>query len=109
VRVLFVIKLNMSRRKTTLEYIEEAEKVHKNKYDYSKTIYTSAHNKIILICPIHGEFIISAYKHLQGQGCKYCGYEFTPSFWAWFFVPHIGSKRYFRCEACGDKHFMRRK
>ena len=41
--------------------------------------------------------------------CKYCGYEFTPSFWAWFFVPHIGSKRYFRCEACGDKHFMRRK
>ena len=65
----------MSRRKTTLEYIEEAEKVHKNKYDYSKTIYTSAHNKIIIICPIHGEFIISAYKHLQGQGCKYCGYE----------------------------------
>lgn len=41
--------------------------------------------------------------------CKYCGYEFTPSFWKWLLVPHVGSKRYFRCEACGDKHFMRRK
>ena len=25
--------------------------------------------------------------------CKHCGYEFTPCFWAWFFVPHIGSRK----------------
>lgn len=41
--------------------------------------------------------------------CRYCGYEFTPSFWKWLFIPHIGSKRYFRCKACGDRHFMRRR
>lgn len=41
--------------------------------------------------------------------CKYCGYNNMPSFWRWLFVPHIGSKRYLKCEACGDRHFMRRK
>lgn len=41
--------------------------------------------------------------------CKYCGYYNVPSFWRWLFVPHIGSKRYLKCEACGERHFMRRK
>ena len=41
--------------------------------------------------------------------CKYCGYNNMPSFWRWLFVPHIASKRYLKCEACGDRHFMRRK
>lgn len=41
--------------------------------------------------------------------CKNCGYSFVPSFWLWFFVPHISSRRYLKCESCGNKHFMRRK
>jgi len=41
--------------------------------------------------------------------CKYCGFRFVPTFLQWLFVPHIGSKRYFKCGACGNRHFMRRK
>ncbi len=41
--------------------------------------------------------------------CRYCGYNNVPSFWRWLFVPHIASKRYLKCEACSDRHFMRRK
>ena len=41
--------------------------------------------------------------------CKYCGFQNVPTFWTWFLVPHIGSRRYLRCEACNDQHFMRRK
>ena len=41
--------------------------------------------------------------------CKYCGHtnEIT-GFWKWFWTPHFGAKKWIRCEACNDKHFMER-
>jgi hypothetical protein len=47
---------------------------HKNKYDYTKTIYTGLKNKLIITCPIHGDFIQLANKHICGQGCPKCGH-----------------------------------
>ena len=47
-------------------------KIHNNRYDYSKFIYEKANTKIIVICPIHGEFSIMYRNHFQGQGCKKC-------------------------------------
>jgi len=41
-------------------------KIHGNKYDYSKSKYTGAHNDIVIICPEHGEFQQKAYSHLNG-------------------------------------------
>lgn len=41
--------------------------------------------------------------------CHNCEHQFIPTFWAWFFVPHIGSRRYLKCEKCGTRSFMRRK
>ena len=41
--------------------------------------------------------------------CKHCGHQFIPSFWTWFFVLHIGSKRYMKCEKCKKISWMRRK
>lgn len=42
-------------------------------YDYSKTIFTKLKDKIIVICPKHGEFLISAEHHLKRhQGCPKC-------------------------------------
>lgn len=58
---------------TTEEFIEKAEKVHGDRYDYSKVNYTDSKTKVCIICPIHGEFLQSPAKHLQGQGCKQCG------------------------------------
>ena len=62
-----------TKRLTTDLFILEAKKVHKNKYDYSKTNYTTAHHKVKIKCPTHGEFLQKAYSHLQGRGCKKCG------------------------------------
>jgi len=54
-----------------IEFIEKANIVH-NKYDYSLTNYINSRNKIKIICPIHGEFIIRANNHLLGIGCSKC-------------------------------------
>lgn len=63
---------NMSRKLTTQEFIEKARKVHGNKYDYSKAVYNTSKEKIIIICPKHGEFLQRPNDHLNGNGCPYC-------------------------------------
>lgn len=63
----------MSKKKTTVEFINEARKVHGEKYDYSKVEYRNNREKVIIICPEHGEFLQSPEKHLSGQGCPACG------------------------------------
>ena len=57
---------------TTEEYIEKAKEIHGDKYDYSKTEYTSANKKICIICPEHGEFWQLAGQHIYGRGCPIC-------------------------------------
>lgn len=64
---------------TTKEWIAKANSVHENKYEYSKTIYTKAVNKVVIICHTHGEFKISARKHIDGQGCPKCSNMFRPN------------------------------
>ncbi len=49
------------------------KEVHGDVYDYSKAEYAHSHNKIIIICGIHGEFKQSANSHLQGASCRKCG------------------------------------
>lgn len=60
--------------KGDLEYfINKARTVHGDKYDYSKSVYINNATKLIIICPIHGEFLQSPNKHLNGCGCRLCG------------------------------------
>ena len=54
----------MSRQLTQEQFIIKANQTHNNKYNYSKTIYTKAKNKIIITCPIHGDFEQIASEHL---------------------------------------------
>lgn len=61
------------RKLTNEEYIQKAKDKHGDKYNYSKTIYTSSREPIIVICPIHGEFEQSPRAHLNGNGCPKCG------------------------------------
>ena len=61
-----------SLRLNTYIFIEKARKVHGDKYDYSKVEYKGCRNKIKIVCPIHGEFWQTPYKHLQGRGCPHC-------------------------------------
>lgn len=62
----------MSRKRTRAEFVELANKVHNNKYDYSKSYYVSAHVPMIIICPEHGEFSMAPHNHLRGQRCPKC-------------------------------------
>lgn len=54
-------------------FIEKSKKVHGDYYDYSKSVYTGANDKIEIICPKHGSFWIRASAHYsQKQGCPKC-------------------------------------
>lgn len=61
--------------KTTSKFIEQSKLIHNNKYDYSKTNYIRRNLKIIIICPIHGEFLQEPRKHLGGDGCRLCNID----------------------------------
>lgn len=41
-------------------------------YDFSKSIYYKAKEKLIVTCKVHGDFLISPNKLLQGRGCPAC-------------------------------------
>ena len=62
---------------TTEEFIQLSNKVHNNKYDYSKSNYISGRTRVLIGCPIHGMFQQLAYSHLQGEGCQKCARELT--------------------------------
>jgi len=64
----------MVKRKTLEQFIKKANIIHKNKYDYSKFNYINNQTKGIIICSIHGEFLIRPNHHISGKmGCKECG------------------------------------
>ena len=61
------------KNKTTSDFIQQANKVHNNKYDYSLVEYIDTNTKVKIICPDHGEFDQGAGSHLSGRGCPKCG------------------------------------
>jgi hypothetical protein len=58
---------------STDEFIKRSQKIHKNKYNYDKSIYRGWENKINIKCLIHGIFEQKAGDHLMGAGCSKCG------------------------------------
>lgn len=63
----------MSLRKTTNIFIQDSIKIHGNKFDYSLTNYMTNHDKVKIICPIHGIFEIRPNDHLSKKvGCNKC-------------------------------------
>lgn len=59
-------------KKDTSWFVRKAKEIHKNKYDYSKVEYKNRATPVIIICPIHGEFLQLPYWHLYGHDCPYC-------------------------------------
>lgn len=57
---------------TNYEFINLANEIHNNLYDYSKTNYINAKTKIKIICRKHGEFVQTPSSHLSGKGCPNC-------------------------------------
>lgn len=54
-------------------FIERSKKIHGDKYDYSKVEYVNNKTKVVVICPEHGEFMVSPLAHsVMGHGCPNC-------------------------------------
>jgi hypothetical protein len=62
-------------KSSTEEFIKKANRIHGDKYDYSKVNYIKSGDPVEIICPIHGPFTQSPNAHLKGKGCKKCGTE----------------------------------
>ena len=72
-------KCNSYIRKTTEEFINDAKKIHGDKYDYNLVDYKNNDAKIKIICQKHGIFEQKSGSHLK-YGCKKCSAEnFTKS------------------------------
>lgn len=66
-------------KKTTEQFIIDAIKVHKNKYDYSKVEYKGAMEKVLIICKKCGnKFWQNPNVHLMGSGCPKCSHPSKP-------------------------------
>lgn len=57
---------------TQNQFIDNAIKIHGNKYDYSNVKYINNKTKVCIICPVHGEFYQKPNDHLSGKGCSKC-------------------------------------
>lgn len=53
--------------------LERFNAVHGDKWDYSKAFYEGKDSKVVIGCPIHGDFKQSPGNHYKGQGCPVCG------------------------------------
>lgn len=60
-------------------WINQAQEIHGDKYDYSKTKYISVNVKIKIICKEHGEFLQFPSTHInrsrKSSGCPKCGLD----------------------------------
>ena len=59
-------------KKTTENFINESNEIHRSKYNYSKIKYINNKTKVTIICPEHGEFEQRSGSHLEGYGCPIC-------------------------------------
>ena len=57
------------------DFVEKANRIHNFRYDYSKACYKNVTEKLIVICRLHGEFMITPNNHLNKKGCAKCGKE----------------------------------
>jgi hypothetical protein len=54
-------------------FIERANSIHENKYDYSLVNYVKSYSKVKIICPVHGIFEQRPNSHISHkQGCPKC-------------------------------------
>ena len=64
-----------TKKLTTKEFIKRAREIHGNTYDYSKVKYKNMKTDVVIICPIHGDFLQTPNDHIHGcSGCSLCGY-----------------------------------
>jgi hypothetical protein len=65
-------------RSNILEFIEKSNVIHSDRYEYDdKQEYVDSYTPVKVICPEHGEFIITPTQHLRGRGCRVCFHQIS--------------------------------
>lgn len=62
----------MHKKLTTEEFLQRANFIHFNKFDYSLVNYIDSKTKVDIICHKHGFFKQTPENHMKGNGCPYC-------------------------------------
>lgn len=60
------------RKLTQEEFLARLPQEILDKYSFEKVVYTKSRDKVIVTCPHHGDFTITAGGLIQGEGCPYC-------------------------------------
>lgn len=55
------------------DFIKRAKSIHGNRYSYEQVKYINSSTKVIITCPIHGDFDQTPTNHLKKHGCPACG------------------------------------
>ena len=71
---------NIKSKLTTEDFVKRSSIVHSNFYNYEKTEYINSDNKVIITCPIHGDFEQRPADHLRNHGCPKCKGDKITSF-----------------------------
>jgi len=61
----------------SIEFIKKANSVHARFYNYERTKYRRSNEKVVVTCPVHGDFEATPNDHLRGHGCQNCSREKT--------------------------------
>jgi len=70
-------KSSILKRYTLNDFILSSREKHGDKYSYDKAVYNGTYEKLIITCPIHGDFEQRPNDHSNGYGCPKCGREKT--------------------------------
>lgn len=62
----------LGRTYSTDDFIRLSNEAHNNKFNYDKLVYTKSQHKVVITCPLHGDFKQIAAVHLLGHGCPDC-------------------------------------
>ena len=84
-------------------FIEKSNKIHCNKYDYSKVEYVNNRKHVIIICKKHGEFLQKPFIHLLKHGCPNCINKTEYKFYEKIKEIYPTIKRQYKVEWCKNK------
>lgn len=84
------------------QFIKEANKVHKKKFDYTLIPDGNVFGDIVIKCPLHGSLRMNSQAHLSGTGCRSCVYKDEQYFYIYLFFVTNGKRGFYKLGLAKD-------
>jgi len=73
---------DMDKSHATEGFIRRVRAFHGEKFEYSKVEYVNNSTKVCIVCPEHGEFLMTLANHLKSKcGCPMCSRKNAHNRW----------------------------